>query len=57
MELLGAVGADTGACPGALFALLGNGPTVMAAAIVSALMGTWVYGLCRYKVAALKRAS
>lgn len=37
----------TGACPGPLFALVGNGVTVMAAAIVSALAGTWLYGLLR----------
>ena len=37
----------TGACPGPLFALVGNGVTVMAAAIVSALAGTWLYGVLR----------
>ena len=37
----------TGACPGPLFALVGNGVTVMAAAIVSALAGTWFYGVLR----------
>lgn len=37
----------TGACPGPLFALVGNGVTVMAAAIISALAGTWLYGLMR----------
>lgn len=37
----------TGACPGPLFALVGNGLTVMIAAIVSALAGTWLYGLLR----------
>jgi len=37
----------TGACPGPLFALVGNGITVMLAAIVSALLGTWVYGWAR----------
>lgn len=36
-----------GACPGPLFALVGNGMSVMLAAIVSALAGTWVYGLLR----------
>ena len=33
-----------GACPGPLFALVGNGVTVMIAAIGSALVGTWLYG-------------
>jgi hypothetical protein len=37
----------TGACPGPLFALVGNGVTVMAAAILSALVGTWLYGVLR----------
>jgi uncharacterized membrane protein YedE/YeeE len=37
----------TGACPGPLIALVGNGITVMIAAIVSALVGTWMYGLLR----------
>jgi uncharacterized protein len=40
----------TGACPGPLFALVGNGVTVMAAAIVSALAGTWLYGVMRPKL-------
>ena len=37
----------TGACPGPLVALVGGGVPVMAAALVSALAGTWVYGLLR----------
>jgi uncharacterized membrane protein YedE/YeeE len=37
----------TGACPGPLFALVGNGVTVMVAAIASALAGTWLYGWLR----------
>lgn len=37
----------TGACPGPLFALVGNDVTVMLAAIVSALAGTWLYGVLR----------
>jgi uncharacterized membrane protein YedE/YeeE len=37
----------TGACPGPLFALVGNGVSVMAVAIVSALAGTWTYGYLR----------
>jgi uncharacterized membrane protein YedE/YeeE len=39
--------AFTGACPGPLFALIGNGVTVMIVAVVSALAGTWVYGWLR----------
>ena len=37
----------TGACPGPLFALVGNGMTVMVVAFGSALAGTWLYGLLR----------
>jgi len=36
-----------GACPGPLFALLGNGVSVMIVAICSALAGTWLYGFLR----------
>lgn len=36
-----------GACPGPLFALLGNGSTVIIAAIASAMAGTWLYGFLR----------
>lgn len=36
-----------GACPGPLFALVGNGMTVMIVAIGSALAGTWLYGFLR----------
>ncbi len=40
----------TGACPGPLFVLVGNGITVMLAAIASALAGTWLYGMLRPKL-------
>ena len=36
-----------GACPGPLFALLGSGIAVMVPILLSALAGTWVYGLLR----------
>ena len=36
-----------GACPGPLFALLGNGVTVMIVSIGSALAGTWLYGFLK----------
>jgi uncharacterized protein len=39
-----------GACPGPLFALLGNGVGVMIVAIVSALLGTWCYGALRSRL-------
>ena len=36
-----------GACPGPIFALIGAGLSVMAAALVAALLGAWTYGLLR----------
>jgi uncharacterized membrane protein YedE/YeeE len=42
--------AMTGACPGPLFALLGSGVGVMAVTILSALAGTWLYGLVRARL-------
>lgn len=40
----------TGACPGPLFAQVGAGFTVMGVALLSAILGTWVYGLVRDKL-------
>lgn len=45
--LFGIGWALTGACPGPLFALVGNGLTVMIAAILSAIAGTITYGYLR----------
>jgi uncharacterized membrane protein YedE/YeeE len=45
--LFGIGWALTGACPGPLVALVGNGVTVMIVAVASAVAGTWVYGLLR----------
>ena len=42
--------AMTGACPGPLFALIGNGTTVIIVTLFSAIMGTWVYGYFREKL-------
>ena len=39
-----------GACPGPLFALLGSGVTVIAVPLVSAIAGTWLYGMLRPKL-------
>lgn len=39
--------AMTGACPGPIFALIGSGFYVIAAVLLSAIAGTWVYGLMR----------
>ena len=40
----------TGACPGPLFILVGNGFTVFIVAIASAIAGTYVYGMVRNKL-------
>jgi len=40
----------TGACPGPIFALIGNGITVMVVVLLSALMGTLVYGNIRSRL-------
>jgi uncharacterized membrane protein YedE/YeeE len=42
--------AMTGACPGPMFILLGNGIGVIAVVIASALLGTYVYGVVRPKL-------
>ena len=39
--------AMTGACPGPLYVLLGNGVYIVAVIIISALFGTLVYGMLR----------
>lgn len=45
--LFGLGWALVGACPGPLFALLGNGVGVIGVALLSALAGTWTYALFR----------
>lgn len=42
--------AMTGACPGPLFAQIGTGASVVAVTLLSAIAGTWVYGLLREKL-------
>lgn len=42
--------AITGACPGPLFAQIGTGATVIIVTLVSAIAGTWVYGLIKDKL-------
>ena len=37
----------TGACPGPLYALIGNGYTIILIPLASAILGTWVYGYFR----------
>jgi len=40
----------TGACPGPMYTLLGNGFTVILVVILSALAGTFTYGMLRAKL-------
>ncbi|MEO9484612.1 MAG: DUF6691 family protein [Ekhidna sp.] len=40
----------TGACPGPLFILLGNGISVFIVTIASAIFGTYVYGRLKHKL-------
>jgi uncharacterized membrane protein YedE/YeeE len=42
--------AVTGACPGPLFAQIGSGFWVVTLTLLSAIAGTWVYGLLRDKL-------
>lgn len=42
--------AITGACPGPLFAQIGTGATVVLITFLSAILGTWTYGLLRDKL-------
>ncbi|WP_427874863.1 DUF6691 family protein [Flavobacterium sp. MMS24-S5] len=42
--------AITGACPGSLFAQIGTGATVIVVTLISAIAGTWVYGLIKDKL-------
>ena len=42
--------AITGACPGPLYALVGNGAWVMGLTLLSAVAGTFVYGKLRDKL-------
>ena len=42
--------AITGACPGPLFAQIGTGALVVNVSLLSAILGTWVYGKFREKL-------
>ena len=48
--LFGLGWALVGACPGPLFALLGNGIAVILVPIASALAGTWTYGALKSRL-------
>jgi uncharacterized protein len=48
--LFGLGWAITGACPGPLFAQIGTGATVVVVPLLSAIAGTWFYGLLREKL-------
>jgi hypothetical protein len=40
----------TGACPGPLYAQIGSGASVIVITLISAILGTWVYGKFRDKL-------
>ena len=42
--------AMTGACPGPLYAQIGTGATVVLITLLSAIFGTWTYGLLRQRL-------
>lgn len=48
--LFGLGWALTGACPGPLFAQIGSGAVVVMVTLLSAMAGTWCYGLIRDKL-------
>lgn len=48
--LFGVGWAITGACPGPLFAQIGAGYLAVAITLLSAIAGTWVYGLVRARL-------
>jgi uncharacterized protein len=48
--LFGLGWALTGACPGPLFAQIGSGALVVIVTLLSAIAGTWCYGLMRDKL-------
>jgi uncharacterized membrane protein YedE/YeeE len=48
--LFGLGWALTGACPGPIFAIIGNGYSVFIATLIFAIFGAWIYGLLREKL-------
>jgi uncharacterized protein len=48
--LFGLGWALTGACPGPLFAQIGAGALIVIITLLSAIAGTWVYGLVRERL-------
>jgi uncharacterized protein len=49
-SLFGLGWAITGACPGPMWVLVGNGFLVVLVYIAAAVAGTWAYGLMRHKL-------
>lgn len=49
-SLFGIGWAITGACPGPMWVLLGNGFSIILLYLAGAILGTWVYGLVRNKL-------
>ncbi|MEO7530021.1 MAG: DUF6691 family protein [Sediminibacterium sp.] len=48
--IFGSGWAITGACPGPLFAQIGSGASVVVVTLLSAIAGTWIYGLVRERL-------
>ena len=48
--LFGLGWALTGACPGPIFAIIGNGYSVFLVTLIFATLGAWVYGLVQEKL-------
>lgn len=42
--------AMTGACPGPLYALVGSGLLIVGVVLLSAVLGTWAYGILKDKL-------
>jgi uncharacterized membrane protein YedE/YeeE len=49
-SLFGLGWAMTGACPGPIVALIGSGYSAFLVVLVSAMLGTWTYGLVRNRL-------
>ena len=48
--LFGLGWAMTGACPGPMYALIGSGTTIMILAVISGIVGVYVYAMLRDKL-------
>lgn len=48
--IFGAGWALSGACPGPMYTMIGNGIGVASVMIISAMAGTWAYGMLRHRL-------